>query len=134
MLDGRVALVTGSTSGIGRGVAVRLASLGARVMVHGRDADGARVTLEAMAAGGSGEGDWHAADLADPAAIAPLFDLIEAELGPVEVLVNNAAHSTIDTFVPAESGASAPAEPAPSAVPATGIAWPTSSCSVRHTC
>ena len=55
MLDGKVAVVTGSTSGIGRGVAVRLASLGARVMVHGRDADAARVTLQAMAAGG-GEG------------------------------------------------------------------------------
>ncbi len=93
MFEGKVALVTGSTSGIGRGIAVRLASLGARVMVHGRDAEGARVTLEAIAAGGA-EGDWHAADLADPAACRTLVEATIARFGALDVLVNNAALTT----------------------------------------
>jgi len=92
MLDGKVALVTGSTSGIGRGIAVRLASLGARVMVHGRDAAAARVTLEAMGPGA--DADWRSADLADAAACRALIDATVARFGALDVLVNNAALTT----------------------------------------
>ena len=93
MLSGKVALITGSTSGIGRGIAVRLASLGARVMVHGRDADGARLTLDAIAAAG-GEGDWHRADLSDAGACREIVVATVARFGALDVLVNNAALTT----------------------------------------
>jgi NAD(P)-dependent dehydrogenase (short-subunit alcohol dehydrogenase family) len=93
MLENKVALVTGSTSGIGRGIALRLASLGARVVVHGRDEDGARLTLAAIAAAG-GEADWHLADLADAAACAGLVQHAVARFGALDVLVNNAALTT----------------------------------------
>jgi 3-oxoacyl-[acyl-carrier protein] reductase len=46
---------------------------------------------------------WEA-DLADPAVVPQLFDLVEQALGPVQVLVNNAAHCDPDTFIPSKSG------------------------------
>lgn len=93
MLDSKVALVTGSTSGIGRGIALRLASLGARVLVHGRDEEGARQTLDAISAAG-GEADWHRADLAEAAACAGLVARAVERFGALDVLVNNAALTT----------------------------------------
>jgi NAD(P)-dependent dehydrogenase (short-subunit alcohol dehydrogenase family) len=93
MLDNKVALVTGSTSGIGRGIAIRLAALGARVVVHGRDEAGARQTLEAIAAAG-GEADWRAADLADAGACRALVAFAVERFGALDVLVNNAALTT----------------------------------------
>jgi NAD(P)-dependent dehydrogenase (short-subunit alcohol dehydrogenase family) len=87
-LDGRIALVTGGTSGIGRATAVRLAREGAEVIVHGRDADrGEQVVAEIEQAGGKAR--FVAADLSDPAEIRRLAD----EAGDVGVLVNNAGFS-----------------------------------------
>lgn len=84
-LEGKKALVTGGTSGIGREVAKQLAALGAEVVVSGRDAvRGAEAVAEFEAAGGSGR--FVAADLADFGAIARLAE----EVGEVDVLVNNA--------------------------------------------
>ncbi len=92
-LAGRIALVTGSTSGIGRGIAVRLAAEGARVVVHGRDEAGARQTLAAIADAG-GEADWHRADLADAEACHRLIGFAADRFGGLDVLVNNAALTT----------------------------------------
>jgi NAD(P)-dependent dehydrogenase (short-subunit alcohol dehydrogenase family) len=82
-------LVTGSSRGIGRAIAVAFARLGDRVAVHHRDsADAAQRTLEQL------EGDGHVvvqADLADPEAVRTMVDDAAEALGGLDVLVNNAA-------------------------------------------
>jgi NAD(P)-dependent dehydrogenase (short-subunit alcohol dehydrogenase family) len=87
-LDGKTALVTGSTSGIGKATATALARLGATVIVTGRDAErGARVVKEIESEGGSAR--FVAADLGDPGQVAHLAQ----EAGDVDILVNNAGRS-----------------------------------------
>jgi NAD(P)-dependent dehydrogenase (short-subunit alcohol dehydrogenase family) len=93
-LDGRRALVTGSSSGIGAAVARELAACGAAVAVHARTEARARpVADEIIAAGG------HAvvvtADLADDQAAGPLVDRAAAALGGIDILVNNAGAGLI---------------------------------------
>jgi pteridine reductase len=90
-LRGRTALVTGAARRVGRVIAARLAMQGARVAVHyGRAAEAAATLVaEVRAAGGTAEA--FDADLADSAAVAALADRVEARLGPVDVLVNNAS-------------------------------------------
>src|ERR1700712_4105479 len=84
-LDGKVALVTGATSGIGKAAALQLALQGATVIVHGRDADrGAKVVTEIETAGGSAR--FIGADLSQPTEALRLA----AESGEVDILVNNA--------------------------------------------
>ena len=85
-LASRVALVTGSTRGIGRAIAVRMAQCGARVAVVGRDA--ARAEAAAGALGGEARG--FAADVADPASVVALVEQVESAFGSVDILVNNA--------------------------------------------
>jgi NAD(P)-dependent dehydrogenase (short-subunit alcohol dehydrogenase family) len=84
-LEGKAALVTGATSGIGRAAAVQLAAQGATVIVHGRDvARGAAVVTEIENSGGSAR--FVGADLGEPAEALRLA----AEAGEVDILVNNA--------------------------------------------
>lgn len=91
-LDGRVALVTGATAGIGRAIARRLASLGADVVVtaSGRDPDRLAETCALIENAGRRA---HAigVDLADAEARTGLIAGAESALGPVTILVNNAA-------------------------------------------
>jgi len=87
--EGKVALVTGSSRGIGREIARELASRGARVAVHYRaDREAAQETLASLAGGP------HAvfgADVADAAAARGLVQDVVHEMGGIDVLVNNAA-------------------------------------------
>ena len=89
-LSGRVALVTGSTRGIGRAIAAALLAGGARVAVVGRDVDRARATAAELAATDAERAVGFGADLADPAAAAALVGDVERAFGACDILVNNA--------------------------------------------
>lgn len=88
-LDGRLALVTGSSTGIGKALAQGLAEAGARVVLNGRDP----VRLEQARAQLSDKGlavFARAFDVTDAAASQAAVDAIEKEIGAIEILVNNA--------------------------------------------
>ncbi|ARS27567.1 SDR family NAD(P)-dependent oxidoreductase [Sphingomonas sp. KC8] len=91
-LDGRTALVTGASQGIGRAIALRLTSLGADIVVtaSGRDPDALAETQRLIEAIGR-RAHGLSADLADATARARLVDQASAALGPITILVNNAA-------------------------------------------
>jgi 3-hydroxybutyrate dehydrogenase len=90
-LAGRVAIVTGSTSGIGLGVAQALAAQGAAVMLNGFGEAAAIARMRDEIAGRHGvRVGYHAADMTKPAEIAALVAAAQAELGAVHILVNNA--------------------------------------------
>jgi 3-oxoacyl-[acyl-carrier protein] reductase len=98
-LTGKTALVTGSSRGIGRAIAGRLAAHGARVAVHYR-AD--RTAAEATLAGLAGEGHAVvAADLADPSAAPRLVAEVVQRLGGCDILVNNAGIYEMHPFTEA---------------------------------
>jgi NAD(P)-dependent dehydrogenase (short-subunit alcohol dehydrogenase family) len=97
-LDGRVVLVTGASRGIGAGVAQRFAAEGAAVAITARTADpdprlpdGTLKDTLALIEGTGARGMFVAADMSDADDRARIVPAVEAELGPVDVLVNNAA-------------------------------------------
>ena len=85
-LSGRVALVTGSTRGIGRAIAERLAECGAKVAVVGREQGRAEEAARAL----GGEAKGFACDVGDTAAVARLVEDVEKGFGSLDILVNNA--------------------------------------------
>lgn len=86
-LQGKTALVTGSTSGIGLGIAGCLASAGASVLLNGFGDQSAALAEVGRHGGRVGH---HPADMAQPEQIAELIDHAEREFGGVDILVNNA--------------------------------------------
>jgi len=93
-LEGTVALVTGAARGIGRATALRLANDGALVAANDREPSEA---LEGVAA--SCGGVAAAADVSDPGAVAGMVARVEEGLGPVGVLVSNAAYMSMGPFI-----------------------------------
>jgi NAD(P)-dependent dehydrogenase (short-subunit alcohol dehydrogenase family) len=89
-LHGKIALVTGSTSGIGRGIAAHFASLGARLVVHGPDLASSKATADGLRAAGR-EVDAVAGDLTDVAACRNVVQSVVERHGGIDILVNNAA-------------------------------------------
>jgi 3-oxoacyl-[acyl-carrier protein] reductase len=89
-LSGRVAVVTGGSRGIGRGIAERLASRGAAVAVAYREQEApAREFVDAVSARG-GRAWAHRCDVADESQVKSFFEAVNGALGPVDILVNNA--------------------------------------------
>jgi 3-hydroxybutyrate dehydrogenase len=87
MLKGKTALVTGSTSGIGLGIAKALAAQGANIMLNGfGDVDGPKAEVAALGV----QVDYHGADMSKPSEIEDMMKQAAARFGRVDVLVNNA--------------------------------------------
>jgi len=91
-LDGKIAVVTGSSRGIGRGAAVALGEQGATVYVTGRSTGSGELTIDATARlvdEAGGHGIPVATDHGDDAQIGALFDRVRADHGHLDLLVNN---------------------------------------------
>src|ERR687888_439686 len=95
-LEGRIALVTGGASGIGAATCRRLAAEGARVAVTDMNLDGAREVA------GDLEGGAFELNVTSTESIDAALRAVEQELGPVDVLVNNAGYDEFGFFVKTE--------------------------------
>ena len=89
-LKGKTAIVTGSTSGIGLGIARALAAQGANVLLNGFGEAAAIDALRKELAAAGGKISYSAADLTKPEAVAGMVEGCIAEFGAVDILVNNA--------------------------------------------
>lgn len=97
--EGRIALVTGSSRGIGRAIAVHLADQGADVAInYVGDEEAALSALEEVQASG-GRGMVVRADVSNQGEVLEMVGSVEKELGPVDILVNNAGITRDGLFV-----------------------------------
>jgi 3-oxoacyl-[acyl-carrier protein] reductase len=93
-LDGQVALVTGSSRGIGAAIATLFAQHGARVVIHGRDVD-ALAAVGARIASTGAEVFSTTADLTEHGQVEAMRLAIEEHVGPVDILVANGGGSPV---------------------------------------
>lgn len=93
-LDGRVAIVSGSTRGIGRTIAEMFAAEGAKVAVTGRTVDrGAKVVSGIRDEGG--EAEFFALDITDESSVHSVTDAVAERFGRLDILINNAAPTDV---------------------------------------
>lgn len=99
-LDGRVALITGGSDGLGKGMALRFADSGADVAILARDPQKLDAARDEIAAAGGGKGKALAlsCDLLDAGEIKRAFAEAEGALGRIDILVNNAGTSRAGPF------------------------------------
>ena len=96
-LNNRVALVTGGSRGIGRAIAVSLAEAGASIAVNYRDKAAEARNVEETVRGAGGRAMAVGADVSQAAEVAAMMAAVERELGPVDVLINNAGIGLVRT-------------------------------------
>jgi NAD(P)-dependent dehydrogenase (short-subunit alcohol dehydrogenase family) len=87
---GKTVLVTGSTDGVGRYVAAKLAAAGAKVLIHGRDRDRAKTLADEIRRAGHGEAVFYQADLSSLTGARQLADAILADHKRLDVFISNA--------------------------------------------
>ncbi|MEM7222143.1 MAG: SDR family oxidoreductase [Pseudomonadota bacterium] len=95
MTERPIALVTGGAQGIGYACAEALAENGARIVLVDINSEGVKAAAKQL----GGDSVGLACDMGDPAQIAALFDKVEAEVGPVAILVNNAGIAAPGDFL-----------------------------------
>jgi NAD(P)-dependent dehydrogenase (short-subunit alcohol dehydrogenase family) len=89
-VDGKTVLITGSTDGVGRYVASRLAASGAKVLIHGRDAARAEKLVDEIKHEGRGEAVFYQADLSSLAGARRLAQSVLAENDRLDIFISNA--------------------------------------------
>src|SRR6516225_422533 len=89
-LEGKTALVTGSTDGVGRLVAIRLADLGAHVLLHGRDRNRGEQVLDRIRAVGRGSATFLPADFSALGEVRDLAEAVRQNCKRLDILINNA--------------------------------------------
>ncbi len=97
-LDGKVAIITGSTSGMGRDTAYRFAEEGAKVVVTGRNEARAAAVVDKIKEAG-GEATYVLADTSDLSSAKKIFDACMDAYGTVDILVNNAGQLSTTPFL-----------------------------------
>ena len=98
-MDGRTAIVTGGSMGLGRAIAHEFARSGANVAMVARRQDVLDEAKAEIAADAAGKVEGFVCDMSDAAAIGPMFDAVTAALGPVDIIVNNAGSSQRGPFL-----------------------------------
>jgi NAD(P)-dependent dehydrogenase (short-subunit alcohol dehydrogenase family) len=89
-MNGKTVLVTGSTDGVGRYVAAKLAAAGAKVLIHGRDRDRAKTLAADIRRAGRSEAVFYHADLSSLAGVRQLGQAVLADHGRLDVFISNA--------------------------------------------
>jgi NAD(P)-dependent dehydrogenase (short-subunit alcohol dehydrogenase family) len=89
-MDGKTVLITGSTDGVGRYVAAKLAAAGAQVLIHGRDKARAKTLADEIRGQGHGEPIFYPADLSSLAGARRLAEAVLAEHKRLDVFISNA--------------------------------------------
>jgi len=89
-MTGKAVLVTGSTDGVGRYVAAKLASAGAKVLIHGRDAARGKTLADEIKREGRGEAVFYQADLSSLSGAGQLADAVLADNKRLDIFISNA--------------------------------------------